>query len=167
VGVGLPGPDGSDDRGLWQINNRAWPNVSGKCAFDAQCNADAAWKISAKGATWSPWSTYGNGAWERYVSTAKAAVTGGFTVELHDQKAGTCLDAEASQSHNSGTIYQQACKSGDKREQWTVLDTLGKLPIFRNNATHLCLDVDPSQLRNGGAVFQWACDSRYAFQLWN
>ena len=100
------------------------------------------------------------------MSTAKAAVTGGFTVELRDQKAGTCLDAEASQSHNGGTIYQQACKSGDKREQWTVLDTLGKLPIFRNNATHLCLDVDPSQLRNGGKVYQWACDRAAKAEQW-
>lgn len=159
-------PDGSEDRGLWQINNRAWPSVSDKCAFDAQCNADAAWKISAKGTTWTPWSTFNNGAWERFVSTAKAAVTGGFTVELRDQKAGTCLAAEVDQAHNGGTVFQQACKSGEGREQWTVVDTLGQLPILRNDATHLCLDVDPSQLRNGGKVYQWACDRSAQGEQW-
>lgn len=159
-------PDGSEDRGLWQINNRAWPGVSDACAFDAQCNADAAWKISAKGADWNPWSTFGNGAWKNFVSAAKAAVTGGFTVSLRDQKAGTCVAAEADQNHNGGTVFQQACKSGDKREQWTVLDTLGKLPVLRNAATNLCLDVDPSQLRNGGKVFQWACDRGAQGEQW-
>jgi hypothetical protein len=62
------------DRGLWQVNNCAHPNVPDSCAYDAQCNANAAFSISASGTDWNPWSTYQSGAYLNYLTAAEAAV---------------------------------------------------------------------------------------------
>jgi hypothetical protein len=159
--------NGSEDRGLWQINNEAWPGVSDKCAFDAQCNGDAAYMISKDGTDWGPWSTYSSGTWENYVSDAKAAVNSGFSFSLKDQKAGTCLAAVITQAKNGGAVEQQTCDSKLPRQQWTVLDTLGHMPVLRDNATKLCLDIDPGQTSNGGKIYQWACDKSANGEQWD
>ncbi|SCF46452.1 Transglycosylase SLT domain-containing protein [Micromonospora matsumotoense] len=67
-------PNGSLDRGLWQINNCYHPTVNDTCAYTAQCNANAAYNISSGGSNWQPWSTYNNGAYAGYLSAAQAAV---------------------------------------------------------------------------------------------
>jgi hypothetical protein len=51
-------PNGSNDRGLWQINDCYHLEVSDDCAFDPFCNAQAAYAISSGGKDWSPWSTW-------------------------------------------------------------------------------------------------------------
>jgi hypothetical protein len=68
-------PNGSVDRGLWQINNCWHPSVSKSCAYDAQCNANAAYRISAKGANFKPWVAYTNGSYEQHLDAARAAVS--------------------------------------------------------------------------------------------
>ena len=67
-------PNGSVDRGLWQINSCWHPSVSKSCAYDAQCNANAAYRISSGGANWKPWVAYTNGGYENYLDEARAAV---------------------------------------------------------------------------------------------
>ncbi|MEU7955963.1 transglycosylase SLT domain-containing protein [Micromonospora humida] len=67
-------PNGSLDRGLWQINNCYHPTVNDSCAYNSQCNANAAYSISSGGSNWQPWSTYNNGAYTAYLSAAQAAV---------------------------------------------------------------------------------------------
>ena len=67
-------PNGSVDRGLWQINSCWHPSVSKSCAYDAQCNANAAYRISSGGANWKPWVAYTNGRYENYLDEARAAV---------------------------------------------------------------------------------------------
>ncbi len=67
-------PNGSVDRGLWQINSCWHPSVSRSCAYDAQCNANAAYRISSGGANWRPWVAYTNGRHEDYLDEARAAV---------------------------------------------------------------------------------------------
>ena len=67
-------PNGSVDRGLWQINNCWHPSVSKSCAYDAQCNANAAHRISAKGSNFKPWVAYTNGSYKKYLAEARAAV---------------------------------------------------------------------------------------------
>lgn len=53
----------STDRGLWQINS-----VHGnQSTFDVMGNARAAVAISNNGRNWSPWTTYTNGAYRRYL----------------------------------------------------------------------------------------------------
>ncbi|MFD8087939.1 hypothetical protein ACFV4F_40350 [Kitasatospora sp. NPDC059722] len=63
----------STDRGLWEINSYWHPEVSDACAYDAQCNANAAYRISNKGTDWAQWSTYKEGAHLRYLDAARAA----------------------------------------------------------------------------------------------
>ncbi len=67
-------PNGSVDRGLWQINSCYHPTVSKNCAYDAQCNANAAYRISSGGSNWQPWVTYNNGRCKAYLDQARAAV---------------------------------------------------------------------------------------------
>lgn len=69
-------PHGSTDRGLWQINDCWHPEVSDTCAFDANCNAEAMFRISGGGRNWSQWTTYGNGRgpYRMYLPAAEMAV---------------------------------------------------------------------------------------------
>ncbi len=67
-------PNGSVDRGLWQINSCWHPSVSKSCAYDAQCNANAAYRISAKGTNFKPWVAYTNGSYRNHLEAARAAV---------------------------------------------------------------------------------------------
>jgi len=66
-------PNGSRDRGLWQLND-CYQNYAQACAFDAACNARAMVDISNHGVTWRPWSTYTNGAYRAYLAEAQQAV---------------------------------------------------------------------------------------------
>jgi len=65
--------DGSRDRGLWQINDRWHPEVSDACAFDAGCNARAAYAISQGWTDFSPWTTYRTGAYQQFVPGVSTA----------------------------------------------------------------------------------------------
>lgn len=65
----------SVDRGLWQINNVYHKEVDDACAFDANCSAGAAYRISNRGTDWRPWSTYGNGAYRAYMQRALSAAS--------------------------------------------------------------------------------------------
>ena len=67
-------PNGSVDRGLWQINSCWHPSVSKSCAYDAQCNANAAYRISTKGTNFKPWAAYTNGSYRNHLEAARAAV---------------------------------------------------------------------------------------------
>ncbi len=67
-------PDGSDDRGLWQINSCYHAEVRDRCAFNPTCNAHAAKRISDRGRDWTPWSAYDNGAYRGYLRVAQQAV---------------------------------------------------------------------------------------------
>ncbi|MFB7268014.1 transglycosylase SLT domain-containing protein, partial [Streptomyces nojiriensis] len=66
--------EGSTDRGLWQINDFYHPDVTNACAYDAQCNANEAFRISSGGTNWQPWSTYNRGHHWRHMDEARAAV---------------------------------------------------------------------------------------------
>jgi hypothetical protein len=65
---------GSMDRGLWQINGCSHPEVSAGCAYQAACNARAAYRISAGGTNFRAWATYGGGQYRRFLAPARAAV---------------------------------------------------------------------------------------------
>lgn len=67
-------PNGGIDRGLWQINSKWHPEVTNACAFEPQCNADAAYRISDQGRAWTQWTTYNNGSQIPYLSDARAAL---------------------------------------------------------------------------------------------
>jgi hypothetical protein len=74
TGAKLVNTDCSVDRGLWQINNLWHSEVSDAQAYDGQGNANAAYTISAHGASWGAWSTYNNGAYKNFLDRARQAV---------------------------------------------------------------------------------------------
>ena len=70
----------SYDRGLWQINSYWHRDVSDSCAYDKNCNAKNAVRISSNGGKWSPWATYNDGLHKRWMNDAKKACGGSFDV---------------------------------------------------------------------------------------
>jgi Lysozyme like domain len=55
--------NGSQDRGLWQINS----SHGSQSVFTPLKNAQAAVAISANGTNWSPWVTYQNGDYKQFL----------------------------------------------------------------------------------------------------
>lgn len=107
----------SRDRGLWQINDYWHPDVSDACAFDPTCNAQAMSRISSNGNNWNPWSTYLNGAYQRYLAMAQLAVnyyltgsggaggpSGGGSVSGYRVTAGSGLIVHAAADVNSPRV---------------------------------------------------------------
>jgi hypothetical protein len=158
-------PGGCRDRGLWQIDDCAHPNVSDACAFQIQCDADAAWTISSEGTSWTPWSTFNSGIWKQYLSSARSAVTG-FTITLANQGTGTCLDASASGAGNGGAVQQWTCANGDRYQQWTLDANNGDNPVLRNVGAGTCLSADSSTVGNGGTIRQATCNAGSSYQQW-
>jgi hypothetical protein len=67
---------GSDARGLWQILTSAHPNRDPNQEFNATYNAQSMAIISDEGRNWTPWQTYTNGAYQRFLPEAEQAVNG-------------------------------------------------------------------------------------------
>jgi hypothetical protein len=76
-------PNGSTDRGLWQINDCYHSEVSTTTADDPLGCAQAAFKISSGGTNWQPWSTFNSGIYQSYYqdSDAEGSGSGGFGSE--------------------------------------------------------------------------------------
>jgi hypothetical protein len=66
----------STDRGLWQINDKAHPEVTDAMAFDPVQATAAAARISSKGSNYAPWSTFGNDAYKPHMEAAAVAMAG-------------------------------------------------------------------------------------------
>ncbi len=73
-------PDGSHDRGLFQINDRAHPDFSDADALLPIPNARFAHKMSNGGKNWSPWAAYNSG---RYLENMDSTA-----VSLEEEKDG-------------------------------------------------------------------------------
>lgn len=67
-------PDGSTDRGGWQLNNCHHPEVSDGCAYQLACAAAQTYRISRGGRSWAQWTTYRTGAWRHHLPAANAAI---------------------------------------------------------------------------------------------
>lgn len=65
----------SRDRGVWQINDHAHPDVSDAAAFNPVSCAQAAYRISSGGTSWKPWSTFTDGAAYAQYGRATMAVS--------------------------------------------------------------------------------------------
>lgn len=150
---------GSRDRGLWQMNSVYHPEVSDSCAFQIQCNADAAWNTSDHGADWKPWSAYTNGSWKAHVAGATAAISGGFTFQLVSSGGGSCLAADSSHHAAGALIRQWACDAADDYQRWTVVSTVGAPPILRNVGAGTCLDWDATKVGNSQPIAQGTCSA--------
>lgn len=71
-----------DSYGLWQINmlgalgperRRQYGLDSNRELFDPRVNAEVANALSDDGKSWTPWSTYTNGAYRKYLDVAREA----------------------------------------------------------------------------------------------
>lgn len=91
-------PDGhtgpSEDRGVLQINNYWWPQVTDAMAFDPTTAFQWGYTISKQGTNFTPWSTYTSGAYKRYL-TVSTPVTRTLSNALHFSEfqkgyTGTC-----------------------------------------------------------------------------
>ena len=68
-------PVGQGSVGLWQIFLHAHPEFANVDLTDPQTNANAAFSVyQAAGNRFTPWSTFGNGAYETYLSQAQGAI---------------------------------------------------------------------------------------------
>jgi hypothetical protein len=103
-----PNSDGTVDRGLWQINSVAHREVSNSCAYDAQCNADAAYQISSGGSSWSQWSTYNDGSYRNFATVSQAAITR-LNVGAHPD---VIVDDKSGGFHKYGPPYWYDCTCG-------------------------------------------------------
>src|SRR5579859_308030 len=110
-------PGGSYDRGLWQLNSKAQTQVSDACAFQPTCNADAAYAISAQGATFSPWAVYDGTGYVRYLGAAQTAVTGLDSGALVSAAFGVC--ATRSRPADGAAVVAGACGQSLPTQQWT------------------------------------------------
>jgi hypothetical protein len=111
-------PGGSYDRGLWQVNSKAWPQVPDSCAFQPTCNANAAYAISARGATFSPWAVYDGTGYTRYVGAAQTAMTGLDSGALVSAAFGVC--ATRSSQAAGAAVVVGACGRSLATQQWTI-----------------------------------------------
>jgi Lysozyme like domain len=66
---------GQGSYGLWQIYLHAHPDFTTMDKFDPQLNANEAYKVYVEaGNSFTPWSTYKNGAFEAHLDDAQAGV---------------------------------------------------------------------------------------------
>ncbi len=109
---------GMYDRGLWQIDNQAWLTINDTCAFTARCNADGAYAISQRGASFSPWATYTSRVYANYLAAAQSAVRALRGGTVPSGVPGVCL-SRAAYTQNAAAITS-TCGSGAGRQQWGI-----------------------------------------------
>jgi lysozyme-like protein/ricin-type beta-trefoil lectin protein len=106
------------DRGLWQLNSRYQAGVSDICAFRAQCNANAAYRISDAGTSFAPWMVYGSDSYTRYLDAAQAAVDRLTVGAVPTAEFGVCL-SRASPAAGAAAVTGRCGRRGPAG-QWTV-----------------------------------------------
>jgi hypothetical protein len=109
---------GSYDRGLWQLNSRYQAATPDSCAFSAQCNADAAYRISDSGISFSPWAVYNGDIYARYLDDAQAAVSALTKGAVASGVFGVCL-AAAHPSAGAAAVVGK-CSRNTGPQQWTA-----------------------------------------------
>jgi hypothetical protein len=108
---------GSYDRGLWQLNSQYQTSVSDPCAFRAQCNANAAYRISAQGTSFSPWAVYNSDIYATYLDDAQAAVSALTAGAVASGVFGVCL--ASSQPAAGAAAVVGRCSHHTGAQQWT------------------------------------------------
>ena len=109
---------GSYDRGLWQINSKYHPEVTDSCAFRAQCNADAAYRISDQGTDFAPWGVYDTDLYAQYLGAAQTAVSSLTTGVMPAAVFGVC--AVPVQQAPGAAVAVGRCGRRVAAQQWTV-----------------------------------------------
>lgn len=109
---------GSYDRGLWQLNSHYQTATADSCAFSAQCNANAAYRISDSGISFSPWAVYNAGIYARYLGDAQGAVSALTKGAVASGVFGVCL-ASAHPAPGAVAVVGK-CSHNAGPQQWTA-----------------------------------------------
>ena len=107
------------DRGLWQLDSAGQSGISDICAFDPQCNANAAYAVSGRGTNFAAWAGYTGGGYSRYVSAVQAAVDGLRSGTVASALLGVCL-ARAQYGQNA-PVVTGSCGTGVRQQQWSAV----------------------------------------------
>lgn len=97
--------------GLWQVRSVKAVSGTGQARdgsrlSDPLFNAQSAYQISSGGTNFGPWTTFNNGAFQRYINDARAAVSGlGVDIGALPTGVGAAQAAGASPADITG-IYQ-------------------------------------------------------------
>jgi hypothetical protein len=104
--------DGSHDRGLFQINDVAHPEVSDACAFDPVCSARQAAAIE-KGSSLGAWSTWKSGAAEAWLGQVEQAQRSGKWKQYQTQFQSDNI-GQAGNAANDAAATGTAAATGSK-----------------------------------------------------
>lgn len=155
----------SIDRGLHQVNTCAHPGVGDDCAYDAQCNADVAYTMSAAGTVWTPWVAYTGGSYRTFVDDARAAV-----LRLGIEDRPWCVPVTGDWDGNGSTTMGLACKPTSGIElQWELINVnSGGSPQIRGHfGSANCVPVTGDWNGDGTTSIGVACRDANGRILWN
>jgi hypothetical protein len=99
-----------------------------------------------------------------------APPAGDILVQLRNDGAGDCLDADDQEIYDGGLISQLQCNVSDPFQLW--MPVAGDNGVaFENYGAWLygeadCLDANAQQTYNYGTVAQWACSASDPYQAW-
>ena len=107
------------DRGLWQLDSAGQSGTTDACAFDPQCNANAAYAVSGRGTNFAAWSVYANGGYARYAGDAREAVAALASGTVASGVLGVCLARW--QYAGNAPVVTGSCGTGVRQQQWSIL----------------------------------------------
>ena len=116
--VKCPSNSVSHDRGLWQLNSKTAASVSDKCAFNAGCNAEQAYLFSQRGTTFTPWSSYDQDTYARFIDPVQAAVNALRTGTVTSGELGECL--AVGKAVGGAKLIIVNCGDGAATQQWSM-----------------------------------------------
>lgn len=97
--------DSGNSLGLWQINLPAHPEFSGANLFDPQSNAQAAFAIYSAAGGFSPWSTYGSGAYAKYMPSMTLPATANTSAFAPSTSVMTLFPVNSAPNNASGLDF--------------------------------------------------------------
>jgi hypothetical protein len=154
------------DRGLWQLDSAGQSAVTDACAFAPQCNADAAYAVSAGGLNFAAWSVYVDGVYASYVGTARDAVEALTSGTVASGIARVCL--ARGQDAANALVITGRCGTGAAQQQWSVpaaADVPGGTNVLAGTIRSGPLCIAPASTAPYAAVRLRRCDG-LAWQQW-
>jgi hypothetical protein len=91
--------------------------TSDQCVFNPVCNAGVAYLASQRGTSFSPWSSYDQDTYAKYIDAAQGAVTKLTSGTVTSAMLGECLEAK---STVGAKVVIANCGSGGAIQQWNV-----------------------------------------------
>jgi Ricin-type beta-trefoil lectin domain/Lysozyme like domain len=146
----------SIDRGAWQLNSKAWPSVSDRCAFSGPCAAAAAYAtISAVGTFFARWTQYATDAYAHYLWPAQRAVSGLRHGTVTSALAGSCLGYPRDRRGVAARLENCGSAAG---QTWHLIGSALHTP------RGLCLSATAT--RRAAVVRLARCSRRSRLQQW-